>query len=36
MGHSARKIIGEYARYGSVDAVPEDTPQWVEKMWKMG
>jgi hypothetical protein len=32
MGHSAGKVTGENARYGSVDAVREDTPQRVAKM----
>jgi integrase len=36
MGHSARKLIGENARYGSIEAVLADAPQWVEKMWLKG
>ena len=34
MGHSARKVIGENARYGSIEAVLLDAPQWIEKMWR--
>jgi len=34
MGHSARKVIGENARYGSIEAVLEGAPEWVEKMWR--
>jgi len=33
MGQSARKVIGENARYGSLEAVLSSAPEWIEKMW---
>jgi integrase len=34
MGQSARRLIGENARYGSIEAVLQDAPQWIGKMWQ--
>jgi hypothetical protein len=34
MGQSARKVIGENARYGSLEAVLAAAPPWIEKMWQ--
>jgi len=34
MGQSARRVIGENARYGSIDAVLEAAPEWIAKMWR--
>jgi integrase len=34
MGQSARRLIGENARYGSVEAVLQEAPQWISKMWQ--
>lgn len=34
MGHSARKFLGENARYGSIEAVLHDAPRWISSMWR--